>query len=222
VYYGSRFYDPLLSRWASPDPIIPGVGEGGNPNAIGYLGISTYTPLIVDIHETQFLDQVNRENSARLQDPNFKLSPIPTNSIAFDRYAYSLNNPLRYVDPSGHIAILAALALISPVVWAAIGVTAVGFVLYFAIPDIREAVTAGIYQGGEAVLNGINALLAKKSDVAFVDYLQKKYGLTDAQRRALHDAITRQGLTNKEIEAEAAEMARLNQEKQKENQKKGK
>jgi hypothetical protein len=30
------------------------------------------------------------------------LVPNPGNPLAFDRYAYTLNNPLRYVDPSGH------------------------------------------------------------------------------------------------------------------------
>jgi hypothetical protein len=209
-------------RWTSPDPIIPGVGEGGDPNAVGLLGESTYSPLIIDFNENRLLGQLNQENRTRLQNPDFQLPSVPTNSIAFDRYAYSLNNPIRYVDPSGHFAILAALALITPVGWVAIGVTAIGVGLYFTVPGVREAVTYGMYEAGEAASNGINALFAKKPDIKFVDYLQKKYGLTDAQRRALHDAITKQGLTNKEIEAEAAEMARLNQEKQKDNQKKGK
>ena len=49
-WYNSRLYDPLIGRWASPDPIIP---HPGNP-------------------------------------------------LDFDRYSYVRNNPLRFVDPSGH------------------------------------------------------------------------------------------------------------------------
>ena len=30
--------------------------------------------------------------------------PGPGNSQAWDRYAYTLNNPLKYIDPSGHDA----------------------------------------------------------------------------------------------------------------------
>ena len=224
MFYGSRFYDPLLARWAQPDSIIPGVGEGGNPNAVGCLGAANYSPLTVDYHENQLLEQLNHENRVRLRDAGFRLPPVPTNSIAFDRYAYSLNNPIRYTDPTGHCPFCATIALtlggVTPLGWVAIG----GSIAYFVFVALGgpEAIRDALYQGGEAASNGINVLLAKKPDIRFADYLQKKYGLTDAQRRALHDAITRQGLTNKEIEAEAAEMARLNQEKQKDNQQKEK
>ncbi len=50
-FYGARWYDPALSRFLSPDSIIPGVG----------------------------------------------------NSQAWDRFAYALNNPLSYSDPTGHL-----------------------------------------------------------------------------------------------------------------------
>src|SRR6266540_7402229 len=50
MYYGARWYDPSLGRFAQADTVLPGAG---NPQA-------------------------------------------------WDRYAYSLNNALKYVDPSGH------------------------------------------------------------------------------------------------------------------------
>ena len=150
IQMGSQWYDSELGRFISPDPIVPGTGEGGNPNAVGYLGASTYSALTIDYHENQLLDQLNQENRTRLQNPDFRLPSVPTNSIAFDRYAYSLNNPIRYVDPSGHFAILAALALITPVGWVAIGVATAAVVVYFAVPGVREAVTTGIYQIEEA------------------------------------------------------------------------
>jgi RHS repeat-associated protein len=50
-YYGARWYDPYLNRWAQPDSIVPESSQG-----------------------TQ----------------------------AWDRFAYSNNNPVTYKDPSGH------------------------------------------------------------------------------------------------------------------------
>jgi RHS repeat-associated protein len=180
-FYGARWYDASLGRFISPDPIVPGTGDGGNPNAVGYLGGTTYSSLTVDYHENRFLNQLNSENRFKSQDPYWRLQPVPTISTTFDRYAYSLNNPVRYVDPSGHFVILAALALITPVGWVAMGVTAVGVVLYFAVPGVREAVTNGIYEAREAASNGLNALFAKG------EYIPP--GLSSAERNAYREAV---------------------------------
>ena len=101
-WYGSRWYDPELSRWNQPDSIVPGVGENGNPDAIGYVENSTYSPLTVDYHENQLVNKLNEAN--KKQNPNNDQHSFhdPTNSIAFDRYAYSLDNPIKYIDPTGH------------------------------------------------------------------------------------------------------------------------
>jgi len=88
-FYNSRWYDSYLNRWIQPDSIIPGDGK-------------TNSQLIVDYHETQFLNQLNQENHNKSDDPNKKSSPFPTNSQAFDRYSYAHNNPIRYTDPTGH------------------------------------------------------------------------------------------------------------------------
>jgi hypothetical protein len=71
------------------------------------------TPLTVGFHERQFLGIVNAENQELLQfgqpaqwdkktrrEHNAPMGPV--NPQALNRYAYCLNNPLRYVDPSGH------------------------------------------------------------------------------------------------------------------------
>ncbi len=97
-WYGSRWYDPYLSRWIQPDSIVP--------------SNKTYSPLVVDYHETKFLMQLNQENWRRLQDLNFKLPAVPINSTTFDRYAYALNNPVIYTDPDGHNPLLIIIAII--------------------------------------------------------------------------------------------------------------
>jgi len=123
-------------RWTSPDPIVPGVGEGGDSNAVGCLGALNYSPLTVAYHESQLLEQLNLENRTRLQDSTFRLPPVPTNTNAFDRYAYSLNNPIRYTDLTGHCPFCVAVALtfgaVTPVGWVVIGIATVATVAFVA------------------------------------------------------------------------------------------
>jgi hypothetical protein len=68
-------------------------------------------PLTVAFHEYGFVSKLNRENQF---GPWFTLSdrerqqlgdPMgPANPQALNRYSYTLNNPVRYTDPSGHDA----------------------------------------------------------------------------------------------------------------------
>lgn len=45
--------------------------------------------------------------------------------------------------------------------------------------------------------------MVKKPDIQFIDFVQKKFELTDKQRRMLHEAISGQRLSKKEIEETA-------------------
>ncbi len=161
-WYGSRWFDPSLGRFISPDPIVPGTGEGGNPNAVGYLGVSTYSPLIVDYHESQFLFQLNSENQARIQHPIINRSPLPTNSVAFDRYAYSFDNPLRYTDPTGHCPFCIAIPFIGipGIGWVIIGVATVATVAYFAAGG-PDAIAQSIVDIGQQASQRISDILTQ-------------------------------------------------------------
>jgi len=170
----------MFGRFLSPDTDVP-ESQGSNGNAVGNTVTSIFSPLVVDYHENQYLDQLNSENKTRFQNPDFRLPPVLTNPIAFDRYAYSLNNPIRYVDPNGHNPILAIFALIGPPGWVVIGVVTIGVGVYFAVPGVREAVTAGIYQAGDSASNGLNVLFTKG------EYVPP--GLSGAKRNAYREAV---------------------------------
>jgi hypothetical protein len=75
--------------FVQPDTVIPSDKEN-NPQ------------LIVDYHETQFLEQLNKENNQGTENPQEKSQSNSINSQAFDRYAYANNNPVRFTDPTGH------------------------------------------------------------------------------------------------------------------------
>ena len=57
--YNARYYSSTLGRFVSPDSIVPSVGEGNIPNAIGYVMDANLSALVVDYHESQFLAQSN-------------------------------------------------------------------------------------------------------------------------------------------------------------------
>ena len=92
---------------------MPGAadGSGGGAATLGYDLHTRLTPLTTDFHE--FIAQVGDENREVLQyGPFFQWSdkvrqehnvPMgPANPQALNRYSYVLNNPLRYIDPTGH------------------------------------------------------------------------------------------------------------------------
>jgi hypothetical protein len=58
--------------------------------------------LIVDYHETQYIELLNKENRQRIENPEEKPQSNSINSQAYDRFAYANNNPVRFADPTGH------------------------------------------------------------------------------------------------------------------------
>ena len=98
LYYHARYYDPFVSRFVSPDSVVPG---------------SASRSLTVDFHEPGFATNLAAENSftaqkgfwfqLRSEDRQKAKNPMgPANPQALNRYSYALNNPLQYTDPTGH------------------------------------------------------------------------------------------------------------------------
>ena len=116
-YYHARYYDPTLARFISPDSIVPGasLSAGGALGTVGMIGQEQSSLLTVDFHEGGLLSGLNGDNALTLQKGFwFQLSGQdrrqrqarepwgPHNPQALNRYSYVLDNPVRYVDPSGH------------------------------------------------------------------------------------------------------------------------
>jgi RHS repeat-associated protein len=154
---------------------------------------------------------------------------VPSAVQGYDHYVYANNSPVVYNDPTGHCPLCIV------VVFGGVEVTITAAELAFAagltILAI-DAIAPGAQERHEAVASALaslasetsqtisqvpNVLFAKKSDVAWMDYMQGKYGLSDDQRDWLHQQMRQHGLTAEEIEDEAAEIQRENEAKEKEN-----
>ncbi len=113
MYYNARWYDPALGRFAQADTIVPGAGKG-NASSISQVAGQMYTALTVGYYESPVLAKLNSDNYIiqmyggllNMSDQDKRkanIIDVPLNVQVFDRYAYSLNNPLKYIDPSGHV-----------------------------------------------------------------------------------------------------------------------
>jgi len=117
--YKARYYDPVIGRFIQADTIVPN-GSKGQYN----IGVhsrdqrnSRLTPLTTDLGE--FVEQVNAENhQLQLRDVSprrekegqqFNSHRGSLGTQTLNRYTYGENNPLLYVDPTGHSVALSVI-----------------------------------------------------------------------------------------------------------------
>ena len=143
MYYGARYYDPLVCMFISPD--IP-------TNVSRQKSSSTDSGII------------NLATIAIFAEPDMFVQ-AQNNPQLLNRYAYACNNPMVYIDETGELAFITALiigAIIGAVLTA--GVTAAMTYQAYASGDISAGEFAGLILAGAlagalggAVTGGITA-----------------------------------------------------------------
>jgi RHS repeat-associated protein len=121
LYYHARYYDPVLGRFVSPDPLIPGAGPsvGAGGGALGRDPRAALEALTVDFHAPGFITALNGENRGN-DGQLYRGGPLFPQAL--NRYSYVLNNPLLYVDPSGHQSLIEYALIAVIVVYAMVAV----------------------------------------------------------------------------------------------------
>lgn len=113
MFYNARFYDPALGRFTSADTVVTGDKHKDARN-IHDVADSMFTPLTVDYSEQPILDKLNKDNSfiqqhggsllevSEKEVKKAKITGVPLEIQLFDRYSYTINNPMKYTDPTGY------------------------------------------------------------------------------------------------------------------------
>jgi len=178
--YGARYYSPVLGRFLSADTMVPGAadGTGGGAATLGYDPKTRLTPLTTNMAE--FASQIGEENREIAQYGWFfqwdeevrekhNVPMGPTNPQALNRYAYVLNNPLKYTDPTGHCPWCKTVGNVLSLVATALDITASG--LSFSGVLIEATASAmgtaiPLPGGGTAIGLGAGVVLYSQLNVA--------------------------------------------------------
>ncbi|MGB7219765.1 MAG: RHS repeat-associated core domain-containing protein, partial [Vicinamibacterales bacterium] len=86
-------YLPFGEEWAPPASISPVKFAGKERDAL------------LETQRDYFLARYTRPTSGRFMSPDHWSFVNPLNPQTWNLYVYALNNPLRFIDPSGHCAL---------------------------------------------------------------------------------------------------------------------
>ena len=129
MFYGARWYDSYLNRWIQPDPLCQ-IGLSGSRNSLA---------CTVSYSDPKILEQYNYIN----QHPNGIVETVQAPLVPqnLDRFAYAANNPLKYVDNTGHCfgfaggvdtAVCTFFAFAGPPGWVIDGLIIIGGIVFVA------------------------------------------------------------------------------------------
>jgi RHS repeat-associated protein len=177
LYYGARYYDPQVGRFLSPDTIVPGMaaGSGGGAATLGHDEKVAHT-LSVGFHKPGFVAELGAEHRFiltrgfwfQLDEDARQEAKVPWGPVdpqALNRYAYVLNNPLRYVDPTGHVPWLIIVGIAVILIEGGLSIADAYFTVQTLLDpyasDQDKFIAAGLFVAGLAGPGGGSAAMRR-------------------------------------------------------------
>jgi RHS repeat-associated protein len=113
MFYNARLYDPATGRFISADTVVAG-DRNTNAQTVQDVANAMFTPLTVNYSETPILMKHNADSAfiqghggnlikvKEEEKKKAKIVGVSLDSQLLDRYSYTLNNPVKYTDPTGY------------------------------------------------------------------------------------------------------------------------
>lgn len=100
-FYNARWYDPIIGRFMQADTIVPVLGSSYEQGA----EVLDNVILQTDLSNPMAVATSTQWNQSPSQESRYREYLSNLTAPSFDRFGYGYNNPLNFIDPSGHSAI---------------------------------------------------------------------------------------------------------------------
>jgi RHS repeat-associated protein len=176
--------------------------SGTTPTKYTYTGQYSYTP---DFGLMYYGARWYDPSLGRFNQPD-TIVPDPNNPQAWDRYAYTFNNPVRYVDPDGHFPILPLLVVIGAILLSgdtpSLGPGDAGYVADLLVAGVQHEEHANIVNEGlESLQNDPSVQAAQDRIVERIasnpEYREQAFSINED----ISDSFTAEGPSGNWIQA---------------------
>ena len=100
-FYNARWYDPIIGRFMQADTIVPVLSSSYEQGA----EVLDNVILQTDLSNPMAVATSTQWNQSPSQESRYREYLSNLTAPSFDRFGYGYNNPLNFIDPSGHSAI---------------------------------------------------------------------------------------------------------------------
>jgi hypothetical protein len=161
-YYVARWYDPTIGHFTQADAKIPNIWEITKSSECVNIENRFYSALAIDVSKTAPLNH-KKTNYAKFINNTNSQQKIPYNPIVFDRYTYSPNNFLKFIDPTDYDPQEVIIG-ISILVSIGVSISAPEIIIIGGIVVLTVLIVDAVTPGAEQRHEDINSIIGQKTN----------------------------------------------------------